>query len=394
MITAEPGYLELMPDTTTVLFALVTLLTGLHVLSAALTAWRTRRDAVAAPGEAPPGSVALLRPVCGLDPNDEATLGSTFRLDPHPDLDIVFCAARESDAAVPLVRRLISENPHVRARLLIGDDRPTANPKLNNLVKGWHGTRSAWVIMADSNVLLPPGYVAELIAKYRDGTGLVCSPPVGSAPQGLAAEIECAFLNSYQARWQLAADSVGFGFAQGKSMLWRRDLLDAAGGIEALGADAAEDAAATKIVRENGKRVRLVDRPYPQPLGQRRWREIWDRQVRWARLRRATFPTYYVPEILTGAVAPVAAMAAAAPAFGLDPAAAALGLAAFWYAVEAALAKAAGWHLSALSPVAFMLRDLMLPAVWISGLAGNGFTWRGNEMSASLSITARAHRQT
>ena len=41
------------------------------------------------------------------------------------------------------------------------------------------------------------------------------------------AEVEAGFLNTYQARWQLAADSAGFGFAQGKSMLWRRDLLDA-----------------------------------------------------------------------------------------------------------------------------------------------------------------------
>jgi ceramide glucosyltransferase len=57
------------------------------------------------------------------------------------------------------------------------------------------------------------------------------------------------------------------GFAQGKTMLFRRDLLKSAGGIRALAFEAAEDAAATKLVRKTGLRVRVVDQPFPQPLG-------------------------------------------------------------------------------------------------------------------------------
>ena len=60
------------------------------------------------------------------------------------------------------------------------------------------------------------------------------------------AEIECAFLNTYQARWQYLVDSLGWGFAQGKTMLWRRADLDAVGGISALAREVAEDAAATR----------------------------------------------------------------------------------------------------------------------------------------------------
>ncbi len=376
-----------MPDLTTALFTLVALLLAVHLLSAVLTVWRAWRPSRRVPAGRMSQPVTLLRPICGLDPNDEATLGSTFKLDPHPNLEIVFCAARESDPVVPLVRRLIANHRHVNARLLIGDERPTPNPKLNNLVKGWNGTRSEWVIMADSNVLLPGDYVSQLLAAYRFDTGLVCSPPVGSAPQGVAAEIECAFLNTYQGRFQVAADTLGFGFAQGKTMFWRRDLLDDAGGIEALGRDAAEDAAATKIVRREGKRVRLVDRPYPQPLGQRRLREVWQRQVRWARLRRATFPLCYAPEILAGGMLPMTIGGLIAADFDIAPVAAVIGLGVIWYGTEIAVARLAGWHLSGWSPVAFVMRDLMLPAVWVEGWTGNGFTWRGNEMNATLTIS-------
>ena len=63
-----------------------------------------------------------------------------------------------------------------------------------------------------------------MLAAWQPGTGLVSSPPVGSAPAGLWAELECAFLNTYQVRWQCFADSIGLGFAQGKTMLWRREF--------------------------------------------------------------------------------------------------------------------------------------------------------------------------
>lgn len=361
--------------------AFLTLVALAHVATAAMAIARVRRAAPAPlPCDLP--AVSIVRPVCGLDPFDELTLRSTFTLD-HPGLEILFCSARERDAAVPLVRRLIEEHPHVDARLLVGDDESTPNPKLNNVIKGWSAARHDWVVIADSNVLMPSDYVGRLFAAMKSDTGLVCSPPIGSRPQGFWAEVECAFLNTYQARWQLGADTVGLGFAQGKTMLWRREVLDGAGGIRALGIEIAEDAAATKVVRGRGLRVRLVDAPFEQPLGARSCRQVLDRQVRWARLRRATFPLCYTPEVLTGSVAPILAATVAAPLLDLDATVAAALVAGLWLGTEAALARAAGWHLSPVSPLAWLVRDLALPVVWLKGWIGDGFTWRGNAMTVA-----------
>lgn len=326
--------------------------------------------------------VSIVRPVCGLDHFDVLTLRSTFELR-NDAYEIIFCAAREGDPAVPLVRKLIAENPRIPAKLLIGDDRPTSNPKLNNIVKGWKAARYPWIVLADNNVLMPPDYLDDLFAAFGPGVGLVCSPPIGSHPIGFRAEIECAFLNTYQARWQSAADAIGFGFAQGKSMLWRRDILDAAGGIEALGGEIAEDAAATKIVRACGLNVRLVDRPFEQPLGPRKLRQVWDRQVRWARLRRATFQIFYVPEVFAGSFFPILAGVAAATSFDVDPVVALSALTGIWFGAEAILALAAGWHLSVLSPLSWVARDLLLPVLWLEGWSGDTFVWRGNDMSVA-----------
>jgi len=277
------------------------------------------------------------------------------------------------------VRRLIAAHPHVAARLLIGNETISDNPKLNNVCKGWRAAAYDWIVMADSNVLMPRDYIERLLAAWRADTGAVSSPPAGGRPQGFWAELECAFLNTYQLRWQYTSAAIGLGFAQGKSMLYRRSQIDEAGGIRLLAAEAAEDAATTKVVRDLGLRVRLVDAPFEQPLGYRSAGEVWARQLRWAKLRQASFRQYYALEILSGSLGPLTAAAYVVAALGL-PLGSVVALAAIWYGAEAALARAAGWHLSLKSPAAWMLRDALLPLLWIGGWLGRSFVWRGNEM--------------
>jgi ceramide glucosyltransferase len=361
----------------TVVFCLLVTMAHIASVIVAMMRCRAKRSCLVAETAAPP--VSVLRPICGIDNYAEETLRSAFALD-YPCYEIVLCVAHAGDPVVPLVRRLMAEHPRVPARLLIGDQRICDNPKLNNLVKGWPAVAHDWVVIADSNVLMPADYIQRLIAAWQPGTGLVCSPPIGSLAHGFWAELECAFLNTYQARWQYFADRIGLGFAQGKTMLWRRTDLDRAGGMRALAAEPAEDAAATKVVRRAGLRVRLVDAPFAQPLGRRGAAEVWRRQVRWARLRRVTFRWYFLPELLGGSVPPLVAAGCAAVALGIDPLVMLAALAGIWYGSEAALAHAAGWQLSWRTPFAWMLRDVLLPCLWIKAWLGSSFEWRGNHM--------------
>lgn len=359
-------------------FALAVTAIHLASVTVAMIRCRRRRAPLAVAAQAPP--VSVVRPVCGIDNFAEETLRSTFALD-YPDYEVLFCIARADDPAVALVRRLMDEHPTTAAMLLIGDDRICANPKLNNVVKGWHAALHRWIVLADSNVLMPPDYIQRLMARWRADTGLVCSPPVGARPENFWAEVECAFLNTFQARWQFVADSAGLGFAQGKSMLFRRDIVTRGGGIEALGAELAEDAATTKLVHAAGLRVRLVDNAFEQPLGRRGARQIWSRQARWAKLRRLTFPLFYAPEILCGTVLPTLAAAYAAHGLGVNVAATIGALWLLWYGAEMLLARVAGWHLSARLPLACLLRDLVLPVLWIDAWINDDFIWRGTAMT-------------
>ncbi|MGH6844644.1 MAG: ceramide glucosyltransferase, partial [Methylocella sp.] len=283
----------------------------LNLISIEIAAIRTRpRPAPLSPPRAAPG-VSVIRPLCGLDNFCEETLESSFQLD-YPSYETIFCVARANDPVLPLVQRLIAMHPDKPAGVIVGDDKVSANPKLNNCVRGWDAACHDWIILADANVLMPRDYIQRLLASWRHRTGLVCSMPLGSRPRNLWAELECAFLNTFEARWQYCAEAVGLGFAQGKNMLWRRDIMEASGGIRALGAEIAEDAASTKLVRRQGLAVNLVDSPFEQPLGFRGFRDVWLRQLRWARMRRKTFPLFYAFEIVAGAALPCLAAAYAA----------------------------------------------------------------------------------
>ena len=323
--------------------------------------------------------VTLLRPVCGLDPFDTETLRSSFRQD-YPRYEVIFCVQSPDDPVIGLVRRLMAEHPHVPARLLVGDDRVTGNPKLNNVWKGWQAAGADWVCMTDSNLLLPRDYLSTVVASWGPDTGLVSAPPVGVRPGNLAGHLECAFLNGNQAVLQYAADSLGLGFAQGKTLFFNKPLLEAAGGLRRLGRTLAEDAAATGVIRGLGRRVTLTPLPFAQPIGRRAIAQVWTRQLRWSRVRRDAFPALFLFEVFNGGVLPIACAGLAVILSGA-PAALGLGYAALWYLTEVLLARRAGWPLGWQGAVAMILRDLMMPALWLATYARRGFEWRGSTLA-------------
>jgi hypothetical protein len=70
-------------------------------------------------------------------------------------------------------------------------------------------------------------------------------------------------------------------------------------------------------------------------------------------------------------------------------------LGALWYGGECLLAGVAGWPISPLSPFFGLLRDLLLPVLFVSAFYGDDFVWRGNEMQVERlrprGMTALAH---
>jgi ceramide glucosyltransferase len=323
--------------------------------------------------------LTLLRPVCGRDAFDEETLGSSFTQN-YPAYDIIFCAPSEGDPVVPIVIKLMAAYPHVKSSVLFGEAPITGNPKLNNLWKGWLAAKTEWVCMTDSNLLLPPHYLTTVVSTWGPKTGLVSSPPVGERPVGFAGCLECAFLNGNQARIQFAADSLGHGFAQGKTLFWNRDMLNRAGGLAAIGRYLAEDVNSTKLVRAQGLRVSLTPTAFAQPIGQREFKQVWNRQLRWSRVRRDGFPVLFAAEILNGPALAILGLLLASILFNVSLWGAGL-FVALWYGAEVLLMHKAGWPSTWRDIAVLPLRDALLPVLWVTTFFKRTIEWRGTAMA-------------
>jgi ceramide glucosyltransferase len=91
---------------------------------------------------------------------------------------------------------------------------------------------------------------------------------------------------------------------------------------------------------------------------------------------------FYAPEILSGAFIPFATTAVLALALNVSWIAAVLTVATVWYGAEAKLARVASWPLTWAYPFYALVRDLTLPALWVTGWLGSDFVWRGNAVSS------------
>jgi len=325
---------------------------------------------------APPVSVIV--PLKGLDAELAGNLASLLRQD-YPDYEVLFSVAEADDPAAAVARRAIAEAPHVPARLVVGAAAVSNHLKTNNMIRPLGAARHDAVLITDSNVRSEPDRIAGLMRHLGGRQGLVSATAAGARPDTMAGELECAFLNGYCTRFLLFGDRIGRTVALGKTMLFRRSDLERAGGITQLARGGADDVALTRAITGLGLRVAMAERAAVHPVAGRRFGEVWSRHARWLVYRRDYALLTFVLEPFGGGLvaAAMAGLVGAFNPFGLPAALAVAAHLAIWYGAEAALLRARGWHLGWRSPLAWLARDAMLPAMWVRSMMSRRMRWRG-----------------
>lgn len=153
------------------------------------------------------------------------------------------CVADAKDPSIKVARQVMSQYPHVDARLIIGDEYVGVNPKVNNLVRGWREAKHDIVWICDSNVRAHRDSLVMATNVMRDhSVGLVHHTPEGEGGATVGAWLEQHFLNTAHAKIYLVINWIGTdSCVMGKSILVRKSQLDRVGGIAAFGKYMAED---------------------------------------------------------------------------------------------------------------------------------------------------------
>ena len=158
-------------------------------------------------------------------------------------------------------------------------------------------------------------------------------------------------------------------------MLLRRRDLQAAGGLSAILNAVADDHALAKLLRGRGLRPVFAGATVDQDLGARRPGQIWQRHLRWAICRRLEEPLAFAAEPLTGLPAACLAAFAGAAFLGLPAMSLLVLTILLWPAAECVLAWRKGWPLIWAMPFAVLLREVIMPALWLNALLARRLAW-------------------
>ena len=318
--------------------------------------------------------ISFVLPIKDWAPGFRPSQGSVFELD-YPEFDVTATAAEMGSRAVSAMQSVIDAYPGHAARIVHSTASFAVSPKVNNMFQAIEDAKYDLIATKDSNIELPPQTARAAVAAMTEDVGLVTAITEAKDARNLAAKIEASLMNQSHARILHAAAAIGLGFGLGKLMIFKRSDLHRAGGFDAIAHTVGEDSATAHALASIGLRTVIIGAPIYQMLGVRRFSDVYNRQMRWAVIRRQNELPGFLVEPLGLSVFVALAAAFAAPVIGWSALAAFFGVLLFWFVCETALAFARGWDVSVSAPAVMVARDAMMTSVWLRAWFTKRVVW-------------------
>ncbi len=345
----------------------------------AVLVWKLRR-----PPSLPAGpllGVSVLKPLCGAEPGLYENLRS-FCLIAAPRYQIVFGTRDPADPAIAVAEQLQREFPQLDMQIVVSPVQHGSNRKVSNLINMLEKARYEALIIADSDARVGKGYLEAV-------TGPLLEPSVGlvttlfrSVPtRGIWPRLGAMYVNDWYMPSVLLAWLFGHReYASGQTMAFRRDTLEAMGGLRCIADHLADDYQLGQQVRRLQQRIVLS--PYlPEAVQYDSDREaLTEHELRWMSTVRVLAPTSFTFLFLSFTL-PLAAVgwALRAPGFATSWATILVGIA---VAARLALFVLVRWQDRRLSLRDLWLlpvRDLLLVWIWWRGFFASRLVWRDNK---------------
>ena len=327
--------------------------------------------------------ITILKPVCGVEPELAENLRS-FCVQDYPEFEVVVGVLDPVDPALAVIRAVAADDPG-RITVVVGNGIAAhRNPKIATLAPMLPHAKHALLAISDSDMRVGPGYLEAVASAFDDQRvgAATCVYRGKATDEGLASRLGAMLIVEQFTPSALAAMSIEpLTYCFGATMAVRRDVLDAVGGLPAIGAHLADDHALGHLVSEHGRTVAFAPYAVTNMVNEPGLRALFLHELRWARTIRAVRPKSYAGIILTYPF-PLALLYAALT----RDRARVLPVVALAALARLAMHREAHRTLGvqrAPSPLLIPLRDALGVSVWAMGLCGTTVTWRGQLLRTS-----------
>ena len=322
--------------------------------------------------------ISVLKPLKGLEDNLFNNLAS-FCIQDYPEYEIICSLQDMNDPAYKVAQKVRERFPERRIVILVERRTDGLNPKVNNLSAAYGQAQHPTILISDSNVMVPPGYLKRVGHFMGDKkVGLVTNLIRGVGARTLGSMFENLHLNSFiLGNVCFLNKLVGIPCVIGKSMLMRKEDLEAIGGLKAFKDVLAEDHLIGEKIRKRGQKV-VVSSDLIDNVN-----EYWDlkkflnRHVRWGKMRWKLLGFKYVLELLINPV-----LFACVPilfyGFRHESLLLSLCVGLMKGMGDLYLGQLIGAELKPWFYVLSPFKDLLMGFVWFIPFVSDTVTWRGN----------------
>lgn len=244
--------------------------------------------------------VSILKPVGSFNSDTQRCIESWFQLAYPAKIEILLGYQAEDVNTRKKLEQILFKYPEIPAILVASHIEDDENPKVRKLISmAHHATHNTWVV-SDADVIAPSDLLIDVIPSLPEEIpSLICFPYRILNQSTLPQKLECAANNIDF--WSQVTQAMHLGsmdFAIGATMVFHKKSLEQAGGFESLRNMLADDFHLGQNMVAAGGHIYFIPRILDCLHGNSNFKEIIQRQIRWARTIRNCKPVPYFLSIL------------------------------------------------------------------------------------------------
>jgi len=273
----------------TISSTIVLILALLGVIEFRRIAAREEKTHATLPARMPP--VSVLKPMHGNEARIKENIESFFRQN-YGEYEILFAADEPDDSALPIIREISARYPHIPSRILITGQPPWPNAPNYCFHRLTEIAAHDILVTSDSDVEVGPNYLRDVVAPLLDPkVGAVTCIFRGKSAGGIWSALDAIGMSVEFTAGVLIANLLeGMKFGLGPTIALRKDSIGKIGGYAAVREYLSNDFVVGNFIHKAGFRVVLSSHVVDHISPSMTFRQMWERQLRWAMGTRYSRP--------------------------------------------------------------------------------------------------------